>query len=169
MKTSGITSNDGQFSNREVLCVDGQATVAGLSVHYICDGGCDRATVNEEYAKAIEKAGKKINWLEEARTATLCDGSTADIIVGEIDTDITLITCAGLVEIPRATVDVLRGPQKGHILYVGQQEEERLGLVSYADQVKLLAARLNTDKNVDTKKVRTSRVQKRQARGKPSN
>ena len=82
----------------------------------------------------------------------MCDGSTADIIVGEIDTDITLITCAGLVEIPRATVDVLRGPQKGHILYVGQQEEERLGLVSYADQVKLLAARLNTDKNVDNNK-----------------
>ena len=41
-RLGGGVEKDNSVQNKEVLCADGQATVAGLSGHYICDGGCDR-------------------------------------------------------------------------------------------------------------------------------
>ena len=122
-----------------------KATVAGVSGYYVADGGCDCATVPVDYARAAETAGAKLEYYAKRRTATLCDGSKKDIIVGHFVANITLITPAGLVELPNTRIEFMEGPKQGFVLYVGALEESRLGLTSYAKQIEQLAERLQED------------------------
>ena len=62
------------------LVADGRARVGNQPAFYLCDGGCDRATMYQPYAeKVAKKLGLPMREYEEAITATLADGSTTRI------------------------------------------------------------------------------------------
>ena len=44
-------------------------------------------------------------------------------------------------ELPQSEIDILKGPEKGNLLYIGQEEERRLHLKSYKQQLEELALR----------------------------
>ena len=54
---------------------DGFAEVGGLSCYYICDGGCDRATVSHVFAKELQKNGQKLWKYDPPRVAILANGA----------------------------------------------------------------------------------------------
>ena len=62
------------------------------------------------------------------------------MISGYCIADVVLRTKAGKVILPQTHIDVLQGPESGNLLYVGQVEEQRLGLKSFRKQIESLAA-----------------------------
>ena len=98
---------------------------------YQCDGGCDRATISKVYADALSRAGKRAWYYKTPRNATLADGSKKPIIVGDITVELVLRTKAGTLRLPNTRLDIIKGPEKDGILYMGKEEETRLGLKSY--------------------------------------
>ena len=113
--------------------------VANVQGFYTCDGGCDKATIGQAYAKELEKKGQQITWLEVPKPAKLADGTVADIVIGELVANIELVTGAGTVVMPRTKIDVIKGPEPAFLLYLGKAEEYRLKFKSYNDQLKRLA------------------------------
>ena len=120
---------------------DGTAQVGGIGGFYVCDGGCDKATIGNVYAEALAKAGHPVHYYKEPLKATLCDGTQRDAIIGYVVADVTLKTAAGKVTLEKTNVDILKGPEKNFILYLGQAEETRLNLKSYARQLEEMAER----------------------------
>ena len=108
--------------------------VAGVSGYYCCDGGCDKATVGTAYAKNLGRQGVEITQYDKPKAAKLCDGTVQDVITGYSVADVELITRAGTVILPRTHIDVLQGPETSNLLYLGQAEEKRLKLRSFAEQ-----------------------------------
>ena len=124
---------------------DGTAKVGGVGGFYSCDGGCDKATIGNVYADALARQGHEVVRYETPLKATLCDGSEQDAIIGYVVADIELKTPAGKVILERTHVDVLQGPEREFILYIGKREEARLNLKSYATQLEEAAARAEAD------------------------
>ena len=62
--------------------------IGGVSGYYVCDGGCDRATINTRFAKALAAEGVHGYYFGKAKEATLADGSTKVIIKGFMYADI---------------------------------------------------------------------------------
>lgn len=54
-----------------------------------------------------------------------------------------LVTKAGTVVLPRTHIDVLQGPESSNLLYLGQVEERRLRLKTFAEQLEEVARRGN--------------------------
>ena len=69
----------------------------------------------------------------------LADGSVKNLITGYCVADIELVTRAGTVVLPRSTIDIIEGPESENLIYIGEAEEERLKLRSYAQQLEDLA------------------------------
>ena len=124
---------------------DGTAKVGGVGGFYSCDGGCDKATIGNVYAEALARQGHEVIKYEKPLKATLCDGSEQDAIIGYVIADVELKTPAGKVILERTHVDVLQGPEREFILYIGKREEARLNLKSYAQQLEEAAARAEAD------------------------
>ena len=124
------TVNDGAAESRD-NGVDGPARVGGVKGFFTCDGGCDKETVTEAYGKAIIAAGGKYHAYDSPLLATLANGETKPIISGFLRTDVEVRTTAGKVISTNWHVDVIRGPCKDHLLYLGQREERELNLKSY--------------------------------------
>ena len=118
---------------------DGTATVGGVSGFYKADGGCDKTTCRTHFAKRLEKAGVEIHKYDRPRPAKLADGSVKDLIIGYCVADIELVTRAGPVVLARNHIDILDGPETENLLYIGEAEERRLKLKSYAQQLEELA------------------------------
>ena len=55
--------------------------------------------------------------------------------------DLVLKTKAGIVNLPKTKIDVIQAPEKNNLLLLGQQEERRLGLKTYAEQLEEVAKR----------------------------
>ena len=123
----------------EQLQADGPAEVGGVKGFWTADGGCNKATVSAAYAEKLEKTGVKIVKYKDWKTAMLADGTTKPMISGYCVADVVLKTKAGSVVLPKTHIDVLQGPEVGNMLYMGQVEEERLGLRSYRSQIEELA------------------------------
>ena len=124
-------TNDGEPKTQ----ADGKAVVGKVEGFYTCDGGCDRATITEAYAKAIIDSGGKYTEYAEPLLATLANGETKPIIMGFMQTDVEVVTPAGKVILPEWHVDVLKGPTNEHLLYLGAKEETELKLKSFKDQL----------------------------------
>ena len=133
--------NDSSSTQKSAVdgIADGFAEVGGLSCYYICDGGCDRATVSHVFAKELQKNGQKLWKYNPPRVAILANGAKKPIIAGYMVCDIMVRTKAGEVVLPETKVDVLEGPETEHILYLGKEEEARLGLRTYAEQLEDVA------------------------------
>ena len=82
------------------------------------------------------------NW----RDAKLADGTVKPLISGYLIADIVLKTKAGKVLLPKTHIDILQGPEDGDLLYVGQLEEQRLGLRSFKNQIEALAEEIQAGK-----------------------
>ena len=52
-----------------------------------------------------------------------------------------LVTRAGVVILPRTHIDILQGPEKANLLYLGKVEEKRLQLKTYAEQLEEVAVK----------------------------
>ena len=111
----------------------------------MCDGGCDKATIGNAYAEVLSKNGVKVEYYEKPLSATLADGTKSDTIIGKVVADIELTTAAGRVVLQGTEVDVLQGPEKECLLYIGRREERRLNLRSYADQLQDVASQSEDD------------------------
>ena len=61
--------------------------------------------------------------------------------------DVVLTTKCGEVVLPRTYIDVLEGPEKNRLLYIGQAEEQRLHLRSFATQLEDLARDTTSESN----------------------
>ena len=107
----------------------------------MCDGGCDKATIGNVFAEALQREGVKVEYYDKPQVATLADGSKSETIIGRVIADIELITAAGRVVLQKTDIDVLKGPEKDFLLYVGRTEERRLNLRSYAAQLEGVAAK----------------------------
>ena len=93
------------------------------------------------------------------KDAKLADGSVKPLISGYCIADIVLRTKAGKVVLPKTHIDVLQGPENGNLLYIGQVEEERLGLNSFREQIEALADDIKNGKKEQPsapKKVKSS-------------
>ena len=77
------------------------------------------------------------------RVAILADGEKKPIIPGFIVCDIMVKTRAGEVLLTATRIDVLNGPESQVILYLGKEEEARLGLRTYAEQLEDVARAKN--------------------------
>ena len=73
------------------------------------------------------------------KPAKLADGTVQDLNTGYCIADIELVTRAGTVILPRSTIDILQGPEKANLIYIGEEEEKRLKLRSYKQQLEDLA------------------------------
>ena len=73
---------------------DGTVEIAGVAGVYVCDGGCDRATITKSYADEIAKKGVVCQYHKNPKTATLADGSKRAIIIGYAFTNLVLKTRA---------------------------------------------------------------------------
>ena len=114
---------------------DGTVEIAGVPGVYVCDGGCDRATITKAYADKIEEAGVACHYHEKPRSATLADGSSKEIIIGFAYANLVLKTRAGFVALNDVYIDILKGEDRSRLLLLGKVEESRLGLKSYAQQL----------------------------------
>ena len=132
---------NGERPKPEEIGTDGPAVVGGVPGFYKADGGCDRATCGSRYAKRLEKAGAKVVYFQQPKPAKLADDSVKDAILGYCVADIELVTKAGTVILPRSHIDVLDGPETANLIYIGEAEEKRLKLRSYAEQLEDLAER----------------------------
>ena len=126
-------------TNVSAVGADGTALVGGVPGFYKADGGCDQATVGTKYAEQLLQAGVKVVKYEKPKPAKLADGSVKNLISGYCVADIELVTKAGTVVLPRSHIDVLQGPESANLLYIGEAEEKRLKLRSYAEQLEDLA------------------------------
>ena len=114
--------------------------VGGVAGFYNkADGGCDRATFGTQYAKNLEKAGAKTVYYDKPKPAKLADGSVKNVILGYCVADIELVTKAGTVVLPYSHIDIIEGPEKANLIYIGEAEEKRLKLRFYAEQIEDLA------------------------------
>ena len=95
---------------------------------YCCDGGCDKATIGSAYANELAKADTEIIKYPKPLSATLIDGSTGPTVTGYVIADVVLTTKCGEVVMPRTHIDVLEGPEKNCLLYIGKAEERRLNV-----------------------------------------
>ena len=136
----------------EEIGADGTAVVGGVAGFYKADGGCDRATCGTKYAKFLEKAGVKTVYYEQPRPAKLADGSVKNVIKGYCIADIELVTKAGTVVLPRSHIDILDGPENANLIYIGEAEEKRLKLRSYAEQLEDLARKCEESSKKDKPK-----------------
>ena len=134
--------------------IDGIAEIQGVSGYYVCDGGCDRATINTTYAEKLAAKGIHGFYYGVPKKATLADGSKKDIIVGYLRADISLKTKAGTVNLSDVRMDIIKGPDKSALLLLGKVEESRLGLKPYAQQLEE-KARANRKTNKPQSKKRT--------------
>ena len=119
---------------------DGLAELAGLPCFYVCDGGCDRATISEVFAQQLETKGISMSKYSPPRTAILANGAKVPSILGYLVADVMVKTRAGEVILPQTKIDVLKGPETKAMLYLGKEEEARLGLKTYAEQLEDVAA-----------------------------
>ena len=129
------------------------AHVGGVEGYYTCDGGCDKATVTDAYAKEIIKAVGAYHEYDRPLMATLANGETKPIIKGYIRADVEVTTPAGNVVLTNWHVDVMQGPTSEKLLYMGQREERELNLKSYKEQLTELAQKSKKAKkalNVDS-------------------
>ena len=90
----------------------------------------------------MEQIGHKINWYDNPKKDKLADGSVQSIILDYSIVDVELVTRVGKVILARTHVDVIQGPEEELLLYVGEAEEKRLKLRSFADQIEDLAKRI---------------------------
>ena len=127
-----VTSNKNGASGEDV---DGLAEVAGVAGYYVCDGGCDRATINTAYAQKLADNGIHGYYYGKPEKATLADGTKKAIIMGYLYAPISLITKAGTVTLSDVRIDIIKGPDESALLLLGKAEEGRLGLKSYAQQL----------------------------------
>ena len=132
------------------ITADGVAHVGGVEGYFTCDGGCDKATITEAYAQEIVKAGGSYQEYDHPLLATLANGEVKPIIAGYIRAYVEVTTPAGKVVLTNWHVDVMQGPTKERLLYMGQREEQELNLKSYKDQLTELAreSKMNTKKAV---------------------
>ena len=86
---------------------------------YKADGGCDRATFGTQYAKNLEKTGAKTVYYDKPKPAKLADGSLKNVILGYCVADIELVTKAGTVVLPFSHIDIIEGPEKANLIYIG--------------------------------------------------
>ena len=91
---------------------DGTVLVAGVSGFYVCDGGCDKATVGTAYAQNLQAQGVKINKYDNPKPAKLCDGTVQNVITGYLVADVELLTRAGPIILPETHIDILEGPEQ---------------------------------------------------------
>ena len=115
------------------------AHVGGVEGYYTCDGGCDKATVTDAYAKEIIKAVGAYHEYDRPLMATLANGETKPIIKGYIRADVEVTTPAGNVVLTNWHVDVMQGPTSEKLLYMGQREERELNLKSSGERILLYA------------------------------
>ena len=118
---------------------DGAVEIAGVPGSYVCDGGCDRATITKAYADKIAQKGLKVHHHKNPKCATLADGSKKPIIIGYLYANVTLKTGAGIVTLSNVYIDVIDGKDEGNLMLVGKVEEAALGLKSMAQQLRELA------------------------------
>ena len=100
----------------------------------------------------MAKNGVEVVYYNKPRPAKLADGSVKDVILGYCIADIELVTKAGTVILPRNHIDVLKGPETANLIYIGEAEEKRLKLRSYAEQLEDLARRVADKDNVNRPK-----------------
>ena len=136
---SHVAAIKNQFEKAAKAGADGVANVGSVAGYYVCDGGCDKATISTAYAKRLAAAGEKIHFHPKPQPAKLADGTVANIIMGYAVLDIDLVTRAGRVVLARTHIDVLDGPEADNLLYLGKAEEQRLNLKSFAQQLEQLA------------------------------
>ena len=118
---------------------DGAVEIAGVPGSYVCDGGCDRATITKAYADKIAQKGLVVHHHKNPKCATLADGSKKPIIIGYLYANVTLKTGAGIVTLSNVYIDVIDGKDDGNLMLVGKVEEAALGLKSMAQQLRELA------------------------------
>ena len=144
----------GVKSGKDGACeqdVDGVVEIEGVSGYYVCDGGCDRATINTAYADKLAEAGIHGYYYGVPEKATLADGSKKAIIVGYLYAAISLKSKAGTVNLNDVRIDIVKGPDKSALLLLGKVEEGRWGLKSYAQQLEEKAL-------AESKKLKTAKV-----------
>ena len=95
------------------------------------------------FADVLRGNGTELIKYPEPLHATLIDGSSGPTVTHYCVTDVVLTTKAGNVVLPRTHIDVLQGPEKGRLLYIGKAEETRLHLRSFASQLEDVARRSN--------------------------
>lgn len=110
---SGVKS--GRNGTRE-QDVDGVVEIEGVTGYYVCDGGCDRATINTAYAEKLAEAGIHGYYYGVPEKATLADGSQKAIIVGYLYAAISLKSKAGTVNLNDVRIDIVKGPDKSALL-----------------------------------------------------
>ena len=108
---------------------------------YKADGGCDKVTYGTHYAKHLVEAGTEVVYYDEPKPKKLADDSVRNVILGYCIDDIELVTKAGPVVLTRSHIDILEGPKKVNPIYIGEPEEKRIKLRSYAEQIKDLVRR----------------------------
>ena len=139
VKTNGDAPRGGKESNH--AGADGHATVGGVPGFYLCDGGCDRATIGPAFAKELEKNGVEVFNYDKPKPAKLADGTVKDLVKGFCVADVEVHTKAGAVILSRTHIDVLIGPESQNLIYLGQAEERRLNFKSFAEQLECVASK----------------------------
>ena len=135
MKKSVTVSDSEEENSGSGPAADGAAVVGGVEGYYVCDGGCDRATVTNAYAHDIIKAGGHFEKYADPLLATLANGETTPIISGYLLADLEVVTSAGKVVLPKWHIDVIEGPTSDRLLYLGQREEAELNLKTFQEQL----------------------------------
>ena len=113
------------------------------------------------FVKELQKNGQKLWKYDPPRVAILANGAKKPIIAGYMICDIMVRTKAGEVVLPKTKVDVLKGPETEHILYLGKEEEARLGLRTYAEQLEDVA-KIQKEKIAAAGKTKTAAIQEGQ-------
>ena len=143
-KPKALKKNSNEDGSCEVGA-DGPATVNGVTGCYTCDGGCDKATIGCVYAESLAASGVEVIEYPKPLNATLANGEVGPLVTHYCVAKVVLSTKAGDVVLPRTHIDVLQGPIKGHLLYIGKAEEKRLKLRSFASQLEDVARKQSKD------------------------
>ena len=74
---------------------DGLAELAGLPCYYVCDGGCDRATISDVFAQELIAKGHKMSKYTPPRIVILANGDRVSGIIGYLVADVMVKTSQG--------------------------------------------------------------------------
>ena len=121
---------------------DGTVSIVGVQGHYMCDGGCDRATVMAPFAQAIAATGKVRlrDYKPPFARAELADGSETPI-KQYIVVDLELTTRVGPLVLKNTQVDVLPSKSEDKLVLLGKAEEKILKLKPMSEQLEELVQR----------------------------
>ncbi len=137
---------------------DGPAKVGGVDALYICDGGCDCATVTHAVGEALQGMGVQLQEYQTPKPAAMVAGEIQVTHYATVTVELTLIS--GVMQLANTAVDILPKVEgdNSKLLYMGKREERLLGLESYADQLQRLVSDSIAKADESTMKGSTSAV-----------